>query len=233
MLHISGIRVWPPYTRATRQSYSPHPSLRLRLALWKDSCWIAGSQATSPSTRCSCSKFPMPWCAPLDLCLKPLRRFQLGKVLPRWTSFIPGSLKHAGLHVNLFYYQYSLLCTQLSLEVMCIEPASEIQLWTLPSTQVGGQQLAQGPVHYTLLVNQTAIHGVPTALNAANQALLRAFTGQKSAAIKLVNHPLPMVLGEQALAVNQMSGQSSCHSPTNQRLAQNLIMMTQIARSYR
>lgn len=74
-------------------------------------------------------------------------------------------------------------------------------------TQVSGRQLAPGPVHYTILVNQTAIHGVPTALNAVNQALLRAFTGHESASIKLVNHPLPMVLGEQALVVNQMSGE--------------------------
>lgn len=132
MLHISGILVWPLYTRATRQSYSPHPSLRLRPALWKDSCWIAGSQATSPSTRCLYSKCPMPWCAPLNPCLKILRRFQLGKALPSWTSFIPGSLKYAGLHVHLFYYQNSLSCTQLSVEVMCIEPASENQPLKLP-----------------------------------------------------------------------------------------------------
>lgn len=72
--------------------------------------------------------------------------------------------------------------------------------------QLSGRQLAAGPVHYTILVNQTAIHGVPTALNAANQALLRAFTGQPSAGIKVANYPLPMVLGEEALAVNQMSG---------------------------
>ncbi len=66
--------------------------------------------------------------------------------------------------------------------------------------------LAVGPVKYTVLVNQTAIHGVPTALNAVNQALLRAWTGAPDASIQLVNHPLPMVLGEDALVVNQMSG---------------------------
>ena len=66
--------------------------------------------------------------------------------------------------------------------------------------------LAVGPVKYTVLVNQTAIHGVPTALNAVNQALLRAWTGAPDASIRLVNHPLPMVLGEDALVVNQMSG---------------------------
>ena len=72
--------------------------------------------------------------------------------------------------------------------------------------QLAGQQLAPAAVAYTVLVNQTAIHGVPTALNAANQALLRAFTGQPSASIRLVNQPLPMVQGEDALVVNQMSG---------------------------
>ena len=64
-----------------------------------------------------------------------------------------------------------------------------------------------GPVQYTVLVNQTAIHGVPTALNAVNQALLRAWTGAPDASIRLVNNPLPMVLGEDALVVNQMSGE--------------------------
>lgn len=68
-----------------------------------------------------------------------------------------------------------------------------------------------GPVQYTVLVNQTAIHGVPTALNAVNQALLRAWTGAPDASIRLVNNPLPMVLGEDALVVNQMSGELLIH----------------------
>ena len=71
----------------------------------------------------------------------------------------------------------------------------------------GNGTLADGPVQYTVLVNQTAIHGVPTALNAVNQALLRAWTGAPDASIRLVNNPLPMVLGEDALVVNQMSGE--------------------------
>ena len=46
--------------------------------------------------------------------------------------------------------------------------------------------LAPGPVSYTVLLNQTAIHGLPAALNAANTALLRAFTGNRNASITLV-----------------------------------------------
>jgi len=78
-----------------------------------------------------------------------------------------------------------------------------------PASQANST-LAAGPVQYTVLVNQTAIHGVPTALNAVNQALLRAWTGAPDASIRLVNNPLPMVLGEDALVVNQMSGESHC-----------------------
>lgn len=61
-------------------------------------------------------------------------------------------------------------------------------------------------VAYTVLLNQTAIHGVPAALNAANSALLRAWTGRGSASIRLDNHPLPTLSNEDTVRVNQMSG---------------------------
>lgn len=57
-----------------------------------------------------------------------------------------------------------------------------------------------------MLLNQTAIHGVPAALNAVNTALLRAFTGDVNASIRAVNHPLPTVRNEDAVKVEQMSG---------------------------
>ena len=63
-----------------------------------------------------------------------------------------------------------------------------------------------GPVAYTALLNQTAIHGLPATLNAANTALLRARTGQANATIRLTNHPLPTVSSEDTVKVNQMSG---------------------------
>lgn len=73
--------------------------------------------------------------------------------------------------------------------------------------QAGGR-LAPGHVAYTILVNQTAIHGVPAALNAANTALLRAFTGNANASMQVTNHPLPTVASEDAVKVSQMSGKS-------------------------
>ena len=71
--------------------------------------------------------------------------------------------------------------------------------------QVAGR-LAAGHVAYTLLLNQTAIHGVPAAINAANSALLRAFTGNANASMRVTNYPLPMVSDEDAVKVSQMSG---------------------------
>lgn len=59
---------------------------------------------------------------------------------------------------------------------------------------------------YTILLNQTAIHGVPAALNAANTALLRAFTGNANASMRVTNYPLPTVSNEDAVKVSQMSG---------------------------
>jgi hypothetical protein len=71
--------------------------------------------------------------------------------------------------------------------------------------QVAGR-LAPGHVAYTLLLNQTAIHGVPAAINAANSALLRAFTGNANASMRVTNYPLPTVSDEDAVKVSQMSG---------------------------
>lgn len=68
---------------------------------------------------------------------------------------------------------------------------------------------------YTVLLNQTAIHGVPAALNAANTALLRAFTGNANASMRVTNHPLPTVASEDAVKVSQMSGKFQAdHSAT-------------------
>jgi hypothetical protein len=71
--------------------------------------------------------------------------------------------------------------------------------------QVAGK-LAPGHVAYTILLNQTAIHGVPAAINAANTALLRAFTGNGNASMRVTNYPLPTVSNEDAVKVSQMSG---------------------------
>lgn len=66
--------------------------------------------------------------------------------------------------------------------------------------------MAAGHVAYTILLNQTAIHGVPAAINAANTALLRAFTGNATASMRVTNYPLPTVSNEDAVKVSQMSG---------------------------
>lgn len=58
-----------------------------------------------------------------------------------------------------------------------------VTIW-LPSTFFLQGHLTTGTVVYTALLNQTAIHGVPAALNAANNALLRAWTGNPNATIR-------------------------------------------------
>ncbi|KAK9828547.1 hypothetical protein WJX72_000707 [[Myrmecia] bisecta] len=69
------------------------------------------------------------------------------------------------------------------------------------------QQLDQpSAAIFTLLVNQTAIHGLPAALNSASSALLRMITGRPDAGISVVNHPLPTLKNELAVQVSQSSG---------------------------
>jgi hypothetical protein len=57
-----------------------------------------------------------------------------------------------------------------------------------------------------VLTNQTAIHGVPAAINAASTALLRTLTANASAAIGVSSHPLPTLPQEVSVRVGQMSG---------------------------
>ena len=72
------------------------------------------------------------------------------------------------------------------------------------------------PVQYTILVNQTATHAIPAALNAANTALLRAATGRADANISVVNYPLPTLTHEAAIQVSQAAGGCSPNSSGRQ-----------------
>lgn len=61
---------------------------------------------------------------------------------------------------------------------------------------------------YTLMVNQTALHGLPGAINSMNSALLRAITGNIAGAIITTSHPLPTLPDEVSVKVSQLSGQA-------------------------
>ena len=62
------------------------------------------------------------------------------------------------------------------------------------------------PVTYTVLVNQTATHAVPAALNSVHNALLRALTGDPQATIAVTNHPMPTLSHEAAIEVSRETG---------------------------
>eukprot|EP00887_Chlorella_sp_A99_P005937 scaffold29.g5937.t1 len=64
---------------------------------------------------------------------------------------------------------------------------------------------AAPPLRYTLLANQTAVHGLPTSLSAAHSALLRWVTGATGARIAPSSQPLPVVRGELEQRVSQAS----------------------------
>lgn len=64
-------------------------------------------------------------------------------------------------------------------------------------------------VGLTLLANQSTPHALPTALNAATTALLRAATGDGSAGIKIANHPMPTLVHEASVQLSRATGNTS------------------------
>ena len=62
------------------------------------------------------------------------------------------------------------------------------------------------PVMYTILVNQTAMHALPAAINSMSSALLRAVTGDKNARLSVINHPLPTLSHERSIEVSRQTG---------------------------
>ena len=60
-------------------------------------------------------------------------------------------------------------------------------------------------LRYSVLANQTAVHGLPASLNQMHSALLRWITSDASAAIVATNHPLPVVFGEAEQRASQAS----------------------------
>lgn len=62
---------------------------------------------------------------------------------------------------------------------------------------------------FTVLVNQTATHAVPTVLNSLSSALLRAVTEDPAARLTVTNHPLPTLTTEQAISVSRDTGGTS------------------------
>ena len=62
------------------------------------------------------------------------------------------------------------------------------------------------PVIYTLLVNQTAMHALPAAINSMSSALLRAVTGDKDARLSVTNYPLPTLSHERSIEVSRQTG---------------------------
>ncbi len=70
------------------------------------------------------------------------------------------------------------------------------------------QVLAQGgSVSYTLMFNTTATHGLPAALNAASNALLRSIQGPEyQGNIRVANHPMPTLQNEAAVKFSKVAG---------------------------
>jgi hypothetical protein len=60
---------------------------------------------------------------------------------------------------------------------------------------------------YAVLVNQTAVHALPAALNQAHSALLRLVTGDPGAGIDATLHPLPAAAGDVDARVSELSGE--------------------------
>lgn len=63
-----------------------------------------------------------------------------------------------------------------------------------------------GSVSYTVMFNTTATHGLPAALNAASNALLRSIQGPQSS-IGVANHPMPTLQNEAAAKFSKVAGQ--------------------------
>jgi hypothetical protein len=69
---------------------------------------------------------------------------------------------------------------------------------------------AGGGVAYTVMFNTTAIHGLPAALNAASNALLRSLAAAgESASIGVRNHPMPTLPGEPAVRFSKVAGEAA------------------------
>lgn len=63
---------------------------------------------------------------------------------------------------------------------------------------------------YTVLFNTTATHGLPAALNAASNALLRTIHGPESGGIiRVANHPMPTLHNEAAAKFSKVAGAQS------------------------
>ncbi|GAB4821282.1 hypothetical protein N2152v2_008328 [Parachlorella kessleri] len=81
-----------------------------------------------------------------------------------------------------------------------------VYLDSLPDLVANGSAAAGQSIKYTLLVNQTAVHGLPAVTNQVHSALLRWVTGDPGAAIHATNYPLPVIHGEQSMRINEQSG---------------------------
>ena len=64
------------------------------------------------------------------------------------------------------------------------------------------------PFSATLLVNQTAIHGIPAGINRLTEALLGTL-GAAEPHVRVVNQPMDSVPGEQSVKIQEAAGQPS------------------------
>lgn len=72
---------------------------------------------------------------------------------------------------------------------------------------------APAVLQYSVLVNQTAIHGLPAAITQAHAALLRWLTGDPSADMRSASHPLPVLPHEQDMRITEAAGKRTCMHP--------------------
>ncbi|KAL4853959.1 ATP-binding cassette sub-family A member 3 [Chlorella vulgaris] len=84
-------------------------------------------------------------------------------------------------------------------------------LQNLPANLSGAAAAAPGggAVQYSVMANQTAIHGLPAAVTQASRvhaALLRWLTGDNGADIRLTSHPFPALAHEQDMQINEEAG---------------------------
>lgn len=79
---------------------------------------------------------------------------------------------------------------------------------------------AGGSVSYTVMFNTTATHGLPAALNAASNALLRSIRSPSSEkSISVANHPMPTLHDEAAVKFSKVAGAASDALSTRQTSA--------------
>ena len=87
------------------------------------------------------------------------------------------------------------------LSALASSQVADVRLWSLVQILSPEQ-----PVTYTVLVNQTATHAVPAALNSVHNDLLKALTGNPQARITVTNHPMPTLSHEAAIEVSRETG---------------------------